>query len=129
MNDKMKGTIKGTMKAGLLVPAVVSSLLMTLGTPAHADQHKHEHGTGAHSEADAAVDEFVNAEVKFIDRDNAKLMLKHEAIRKFNMNGMTMNFRVADPRQLDMLAVGDKVRFIPDRVNGQFVITKIEKLQ
>ncbi len=125
----MNAKAKANMKLVLLVTAVVSSLLLALVAPAHANQHEHEHGTGAHSEADAAVDEFVNAEVKSIDRDNGKLMLKHEAIRKFNMNGMTMNFRVADPRQLDTLAVGDKVRFIPDRVNGQFVVTKIEKLQ
>lgn len=125
----MKSTIKSGIKAATRFTLGVSSLLLALGAPAFATQHEHEHGHDAQADATAAVDEFVNAEVRAIDRDKAKLMLKHEAIPKFNMNGMTMAFRVADPKLIEALAVGDKVRFIPDRVNGQFVITKIEKLQ
>lgn len=128
----MKTTMKTTIKATTAFTLAVSTLLLALGAPARATEHEHshDHGTqGAAADAGAAVDEFVNAEIRAIDRDNAKLMLKHEAIRKFNMNGMTMGFRVADPKLIEALAVGDKVRFMPDRVNGQYVITKIEKLQ
>ncbi len=122
------------LQAAIKAPVVMSSLLLALGAPAWATHHEQEHGQEAHTHAHetqadaAAVDEFVNAEIRSIDRDNGKLTLKHEAIRKYQMNGMTMGFR-ADPKQLESLAVGDKVRFIPDRVNGQYVITKIEKLQ
>ena len=126
MTSTMNTVYNATFKASV----VVSSLLLALGSPAFANHHEHDHGQEAHDAggAAAAADEFVNAEVRSIDRDSGKLMLKHEAIRKFNMNAMTMGFR-ADPRLLEALAVGDKVRFMPDRVNGQFVITKIEKLQ
>ena len=121
-----------TLKAAAHAPLAIASLLLALGAPAFANHHEHEHGHDTHAHqapADAAaVDEFVNAEIKSIDRDNGKLMLKHEAIRKYNMNAMTMGFR-ADPKLIESLAVGDKVRFMPDRVNGQYVITKIEKLQ
>ncbi len=118
-------------------PVAIAALLLALGAPAFANHHEHGHDANAAAHdaheahgapADAVADEFVQAEIRSIDRDNGKLMLKHEAIRKFNMNAMTMGFR-ADPRLLEALAVGDKVRFMPDRVNGQFVITKIEKLQ
>lgn len=127
MTSTMNTVYNATFKASV----VVSSLLLALGSPAFANHHEHDHGQEAHDAggAAAAADEFVNAEVRSIDRDSGKLMLKHEAIRKFNMNGMTMGFRIVDQKQIDSLAVGDKVRFMPDRVNGQFVITKIEKLQ
>ena len=125
----MKPTQDFAVEAAVRRPFAVSCLLLALAAPVWANQHEHQHGQDAQDDTAATVDEFVHAEVKAVDRDNGKLMLKHEAIRKFNMNGMTMGFRLADPKQIDALAVGDKVRFMPDRVNGQFVITKIEKLQ
>ena len=128
----MKEDMNTPQSAALKSWLVASSLMMALGAPAHANHHEgaHDHHAGASpagAEA-AAADEFVHAEVKSVDRDKGKLMLKHEAIRKYNMNGMTMGFRVADPTWLDSIAVGDKVRFMPDRVNGQYVIIRIEKL-
>jgi Cu/Ag efflux protein CusF len=41
--------------------------------------------------------------------------------------GMTMVYRAADPSMLTAIKPGDKIKFAPDRVNGQFVVTKIEK--
>jgi len=38
-----------------------------------------------------------------------------------------MVFRAADPAMLKAVKPGDKVRFVPDRINGQFTITKIEQ--
>jgi Cu/Ag efflux protein CusF len=38
-----------------------------------------------------------------------------------------MAFRAADPAMLKAVKPGDRVRFVPDRVNGQFTVTKIEK--
>jgi Cu/Ag efflux protein CusF len=47
---------------------------------------------------------------------------------KFDMDeGMTMVFRAADPAMLNTVKAGDRVRFVPDRVNGQFTVMKIEK--
>jgi Cu(I)/Ag(I) efflux system protein CusF len=42
---------------------------------------------------------------------------------------MTMVFRAGDPAMLKAVKAGDKVRFVPDRVNGQFTIMKIEKVK
>ena len=141
MNTNMMNSAPTDMiRARANAPVAIAALLLALGTPAFANHHEHGHDANAAAHeaheaheahgvpADAVADEFVQAEIRSIDRDNGKLMLKHEAIRKFNMNAMTMVFR-ADPKLLEELAVGDKVRFMPDRVNGQFVITKIEKLQ
>jgi Cu(I)/Ag(I) efflux system protein CusF len=38
-----------------------------------------------------------------------------------------MVFRAGDPAMLKTVKAGDKVRFVPDRINGQFTVTKIEK--
>ncbi len=40
-----------------------------------------------------------------------------------------MVFRAGDPAMLKQVKAGDKVNFVPDRVNGQFTVTKIEKVK
>ena len=43
------------------------------------------------------------------------------------MPAMTMAWRVADPRLLDGLAVGDRVRFTAAKGNGSYVVTNLSK--
>ena len=66
-----------------------------------------------------------------IPRDDIRfpeaITIKHGPIKKFDMEPMTMVFRAADPAMLKAVKPGDKVRFVPDRINSQFTITKIEK--
>ena len=72
----------------------------------------------------------VNGQVIKIDESAGKITLKHGPIKKLDMNeGMTMVFRVQDPAMLKQVKVGDKVRFDADRVNGQFTVTKIERVK
>lgn len=104
---------------------IALSLLFALALPAVASENDHQHASSTEA---ASADDYVNAEVRKIDADNGKLTLKHEALKRFDMPGMTMVFRVADPAMLASLAVGDKVRFIPDKVNGQYVVKKIDKM-
>ena len=40
---------------------------------------------------------------------------------------MTMVFTVKDPALLAKAKAGDKVKFDADNVNGQFIVTKIDK--
>jgi Cu/Ag efflux protein CusF len=42
-------------------------------------------------------------------------------------DGMTMVFRANDPAMLKQVRPGDKIRFEPEHVNGQFTVMKIEK--
>ena len=44
------------------------------------------------------------------------------------MPGMTMVFSVADPKMLDGLKEGDKLRFSADRVQGAITVTAIERV-
>ena len=78
--------------------------------------------------ASAQTDDFVKGLVIKIDESAGKITIKHGPLKKFDMDeGMTMVFRAADPAMLKAVKPGDKVRFVPDRINGQFTITKIEK--
>ena len=99
------------MKDRLLLRA---ALLLTLGLPPLA--------------ASAQTDDFVNGLVTKIDESAGEIIIKHGPLKKFDMDeGMTMIFRAADPAMLKAVKPGDKVRFVTDRINGQFTITKIEK--
>ena len=42
------------------------------------------------------------------------------------MLGMTMVFKVADPKMLELLKQGDKVKFTADKLNGAITVTAIE---
>jgi Cu/Ag efflux protein CusF len=72
----------------------------------------------------------VNGQVTKIDESAGKITLKHGPIKKLDMNeAMTMVFRVQDPVMLKQVKAGDKVKFDADRINGQFTVTKIEKVK
>jgi Cu/Ag efflux protein CusF len=78
----------------------------------------------------AQADDFVLGEVVKLDESAQKITIKHGPLKKFGMDeGMTMVFRAADPAMLKAVKVGDRVRFVPERINGQFTITKIEKVK
>jgi Cu/Ag efflux protein CusF len=74
--------------------------------------------------------QLVNGQVTKIDEPSSKITIKHGPIKKFDMDeGMTMVFRAQDPAMLKAVKVGDKIKFEADRVNGQFTVTKIEKVK
>jgi Cu/Ag efflux protein CusF len=84
-------------------------------------------GANAHP-ALAQADDYINGQVVKVDESAGKITLKHGPIKKFDMDeGMSMVFRAGDPAMLKVVKPGDRVRFVPDRVNGQFTVTKIEK--
>lgn len=71
-----------------------------------------------------------NGEVKKIDEVAGKISIRHEPIKKFDMEDpMTMVYRVKDPALLKTVKVGDKIKFDADRENGAFTVTKIEKVK
>jgi Cu/Ag efflux protein CusF len=69
-----------------------------------------------------------DGQVTKIDASAGKLTIKHGPMKKFDMDdGMTMVYRVKDPAMLTAVKSGDKIKFDADNINGQFVVTKIEK--
>jgi Cu/Ag efflux protein CusF len=73
-----------------------------------------------------AAQGMTEAEVRKVDKDAGKLTLKHGAIPNLEMPPMTMVFRVNEPGMLDAVKAGDKVSFQADKINGQYVVTRIE---
>lgn len=67
-----------------------------------------------------------DGEVKKVDKDAGKITIKHGEIKNLEMPPMTMVFRVTDLNMLDQVKTGDKVRFVVEKVGGQYTVTKIE---
>jgi Cu(I)/Ag(I) efflux system periplasmic protein CusF len=72
--------------------------------------------------------DMTDAEVRKIDKEQSKITLKHGEIKNLNMPGMTMIFRAKDAKLLDGLAVGDKVKFVAEQIDGNFVVTQVVKV-
>ena len=69
-----------------------------------------------------------HGQVVKIDQAAVKITIRHGPLKQFGMDeGMTMVYRAADPAMLTAVKPGDKIKFAPDRINGQFTVTKIEK--
>jgi Cu(I)/Ag(I) efflux system protein CusF len=66
-------------------------------------------------------------EITKLDKAGGRVTLKHGEIKNLDMPPMTMNFRVANPKLLDSVNVGDRVRFVAEKVNGQFTVTVLNK--
>jgi Cu(I)/Ag(I) efflux system protein CusF len=72
--------------------------------------------------------DWVTGQVTKIDESAQKITIKHGPLKKFDMeDGMTMVFRAADPAMLKAVKPGDRIKFVPERIQGQFTVTRIEK--
>lgn len=69
---------------------------------------------------------WVQAEVKKVDVAGGRITLRHGDIPNLDMPGMTMAFRVADPKMLDTVKPGDAVRVAIEKLKGQLVIVRME---
>lgn len=67
-----------------------------------------------------------DGEVRKVDLTQGKVTLRHGPLENLGMPAMTMVFKVADPKMLDSLKDGDKVKFTAEKVNGAFTVTAIQ---
>ncbi len=70
-----------------------------------------------------------SGEVTKIDKAGSRITLRHGEIKNLDMPPMTMNFRVRDAKLIDALAVGDRVRFTADKIDGSYVLTTLSKAE
>lgn len=73
-----------------------------------------------------AARSMTSAEVLKMYPKEKRVLLKHGPIPNIGMSAMTMEFGLTDPKMLNAVKPGDKVRFAADQVNGQYVVTHIE---
>ena len=70
----------------------------------------------------------IDGTITKVDTSAGKITIKHGPIKKFDMDdGMTMVFRAQDSAMLKAVKAGDKIKFDAENVNGQFVVTTIQK--
>lgn len=121
------------------VSKLVLALTFGISAAPFAFANDEHGGHGAHHMADASQaagmpaaqtadssDSRSEGEVKKVDKDAGKLTIKHGPLKNLDMPPMTMVFRVKDPAMLEQVKTGDKISFVADKVNGQYVVTEVE---
>ncbi len=93
---------------------------------AHAQIDSMPTGSNAASPAPAATMKLTDGEIRKVDLAAGTVTLHHGKIENLGMPGMTMVFKVMDPKSLGSLKQGDKVGFRAERVNGEVVVTHLE---
>lgn len=85
-------------------------------------------GVPAVAQAAASTD-MADGEVRKVDKDVARLTLKHGEIKSLDMPAMTMVFVAKDKALLDKVKAGDKVKFKATNEGGKLVVTDIDVAQ
>jgi len=94
--------------------------LALLAVPASSAQDQpHLHDTAIAGTAMSA------GEVLKIDKEAAKITLRHGPLANLGMPGMTMAFRVAQPAMLDQVNIGDRVHFVAEKAAGVLTIVTL----
>ncbi|HSM22893.1 MAG TPA: copper-binding protein [Rubrivivax sp.] len=93
---------------------------------AQAADHSTHHGAVHAAPTAAAAAEMTAGEVRKIDKNAAKVTLKHGEIKNLDMPPMTMVFNVRDKAVLDQFKPGDKVMFRVVDDAGKYTVTDIQ---
>lgn len=104
---------------------VIASFAAALGAQAQTVPTSGAEHAAHHSSAPAAP--LGEGEVRRIDREQGKLTLRHGPLDNLGMPAMTMVFRVVDPKMLDGLKEGDRIKFTAEKVNGALTLTALQK--
>jgi Cu(I)/Ag(I) efflux system protein CusF len=74
-----------------------------------------------------AAGQLTAGEVRKVDKDAKKLTIRHGPLPELDMpTPMTMVYRVKDAAMLDQVKPGDKIKFVAEKIGGQFTVTRIE---
>jgi len=117
-----KPTDTKTFKAMLLAAALAAPMTPHAQTTGGHDTH---HPAGDASAGAAALAE---AEVRKVDTAQGKVTLRHGPIANLDMPPMTMVFTAKDPKTLEQLKVGDRVRFRAEKQGSVYYVTAVEKM-
>lgn len=110
-----------------IVTLMATATLCFAASVAQAQDQPQQQPVAAAAETGAAA--LSSGEIVKIDRDGARLTIKHGPLRNLKMPGMTMAFRVSDPQMLAQLAPGDKIGFVAENVQGQLTVTTLVALK
>jgi len=111
------------MKYNLMRLAMVAALGASVMIPLSAAADRH---FAVAPQQIAQADTLTDGEIRKVNKDAKKLTIKHGPIVNLDMPGMTMVFQVKDLAMLDQVKEGDKVRIAVDKIDGAYVVTRIE---
>ncbi|MDP4300654.1 copper-binding protein [Leptothrix discophora] len=72
------------------------------------------------------ADGLSEAEIRRVDKAGGKLTLKHGELRNLDMPPMTMVFVVRDPKGIEGLKVGDRIRFVAGQDGPNYTVQSWE---
>jgi Cu(I)/Ag(I) efflux system protein CusF len=124
-----KGTQMKQARSLVLVLAAAAAAALALQAKAGGDHGAHKPAAQAVAQAAAPAADMTDGEVRKVDKDAAKLTVKHGDIKSLDMPAMTMVFNVRDKAVLDKVKAGDKVKFKATNDGGKFTITDIQVVQ
>ncbi len=78
--------------------------------------------TAAHAQGAAAA-----GEVTKLDKASGRITIKHGEIKNLDMPPMTMVFRVREGKLLEGVAVGDRITFTAEKLDGNFTVTTLAR--
>ena len=102
----------------------VSLVYLTSGVQAQT-QVSGQPATGSAS-ATAEGKALATAEVVQVYLKEKRILLKHGPIPNLGMSAMTMEFAVKNPKILNSLRPGNKIKFTAEKVQEDYVVTLIE---
>jgi Cu(I)/Ag(I) efflux system periplasmic protein CusF len=109
--------------------SLVSIVLATATLPTAAFAQAATPAPATTASASLPVKDMSEAEVRKVDKEAKKVTLKHGPIKNLDMPGMTMVFQVRDAALFDKLAVGEKIMFTAEQLQGAYVVTGVEKAE
>jgi Cu(I)/Ag(I) efflux system periplasmic protein CusF len=72
----------------------------------------------------------VRGQIIDVDQSAGEVTIRHGPIKKLGMDhGMTMVFRAKEPTMLKRIKAGDRVKFDLQILNGDFSVSRIEKVK
>jgi Cu(I)/Ag(I) efflux system periplasmic protein CusF len=99
---------------------------IALAAPAFAQKPADDHS--AHRAVPKAQSAALSeGEVRKVDKGAKKITIKHGPLINLDMPAMTMVFQVKDPKMLEQVKVGDKIKFTAEKFGGQFMVTTVEQ--
>ena len=111
--------------AALCAAFLVGSALAQHAGHSHAGSSATTPGASSGATSNGVV-EMSDGEVRRVDKDSAKITLKHGEIKNLDMPPMTMVFQVKEPALLDKVKAGDKVKFRAEKAASGYVVTAVE---
>jgi len=100
---------------------IAALCLLPLAPPAALADDAHHPPAAAVSNGD-----MTDGEMRKIDREAAKVTIKHGEIKNLEMPAMTMVFHVKDKALLDKVKAGDKVKFKAVNESGKMTVTDLQ---